>query len=73
MAEQRFATPESAEALCLEGEVVEVSFFLPAWEMEGLTGAASRRGVSPGELMRLLLRRYLSSAGRELTGQKPPS
>jgi hypothetical protein len=64
---QSIAHLEKADRLGLDDEVVEVSVFFQARQVEMLAEAASRRGMSVGQLIRQFMREYLlrHNAGRE--------
>jgi hypothetical protein len=47
-----------------ENEVVEVSLLLPGWQVEALAEAAQARGLTTGEMVRQLLRRFLAQPDR---------
>jgi hypothetical protein len=42
------------------GEVVEIPLLLPDWQVCALETAASRRGLTTGEMVRSLVREFLS-------------
>jgi hypothetical protein len=44
----------------LDGAVTEVSLLLPAWQMAALERCASSRGLTLGQLLRLLIRDHLA-------------
>jgi hypothetical protein len=52
---------------CLDGEVMEVQFLLPQWQAAALEQAASRQGLTSGQLTRRLIRAYLAKAGLSRT------
>jgi hypothetical protein len=53
--------PEKADPISrLDGEVIEVSLLLPAWQMAALERCASSRGLTLGQLLRLLIRDHLT-------------
>ena len=45
--------------LRLDGEMAELVLLLPAEEAEALEGAACRRGLTSGQLLRRLIRNFL--------------
>jgi hypothetical protein len=47
-----------------EEEVVEVSLLLPGWQVQALAEAAQARGLTTGEMVRQLLRRFLAQPER---------
>ena len=62
---ERLASPE--------GEVVELAFLLPAWEVAALEELARGRGLSTGQLLRGLVRDALRDAAQRLGAEAEES
>jgi hypothetical protein len=52
--------PEGGWACWQDDEVVEQSLLLPAWQAEALEIRALARGLTTGQLLRLLIQDYLT-------------
>jgi hypothetical protein len=51
--------PEEDSLPPLNGDVIEISLFLPGWQASRLEQAASNQGLTAAQMMRRLLGHYL--------------
>jgi hypothetical protein len=62
------------DRICLLGDgVAEVSLLLPGWQMAEMEQVAYSRGLTLGQLMRLLIREYLAYPGQADGGGGKPA
>ncbi len=54
-----WASPPGTAASRPEGDVVELSLLVPAWQMEALETAARWRGLTPAQMARRVLAQFL--------------
>ena len=52
-----------------DGDVVEVPLLLPGWQVSVLETAAHDRGLTAGQMVRSLLRDFISGLGRTPPGE----
>ena len=59
------AAGREAVAFPTDGGVIEVPLLLPGWQARALEAAAHARGLTTGEMLRQLLREFLSESRAE--------
>ena len=52
--------PIESRACCLDEEMAELSLLLPGWQAAQMENLANSRGLTLGQLIRLLIRDYLT-------------
>lgn len=57
---------DESELAYLDSEVVELALLLPAWQAQALANAASRRGMTAGQMLRRVIGELLKSQPRDL-------
>ena len=54
----------------LDEQMAELSLLLPAWQAAEMERLAHSRGLTVGQLIRLLIREYLADRGRAWSAQR---
>jgi hypothetical protein len=60
MSRDRADGPMKSRTCWLDEEIIEVSLLLPGWQAAEMEGLAHSRGLTLGQLIRLLIRDYLT-------------
>jgi hypothetical protein len=70
--QHRSECPADARVFWFDDEMAELSLLLPGWQATAMERLANTRGLTLGQLTRLLIRDYLTSqATPEVTDNSP--